>query len=279
MCSTSCSMVSAWSGNPRAAERETSAAVLEMFGGSSGSVQAEAKSVFDALFRTGNKGDAESCSEVGCWAHARRRDWEAAVAKSSAAREARARIGRIFQLDATWKDRPHGESRRLRQTHLKPHVEASLEWATVEFEKVRNVRGALRDALGYTARPRGPLTAFLNDGRLEMTNNSSERELRLIAAGRKAGLFCGSDSHAQSAAEIMSLIASAKLHKLDPGLYLREVIRVLPHWPKDRDLELSPRHWAATRARLSVRQLANELGPLDVPDQPAEAAAEECAAG
>ncbi len=167
-----------------------------------------------------------------------------------AAREARARIGRIFELDPTWTDRPHGESRRLRQTHLEPHVEASLEWATVE-----------------------------NDGGLETTNDSSERELRLIAAGRKAGLFCGSDCHAQSAAEIMSLVASAKLHKLDPGLYLREVIRGLPHWPKDRDLELSPRHWAATRTRLSVRQLANELGPLDVPDQPAEAAAEECAAG
>ncbi len=56
----------------------------------------------------------------------------------------------------------------------------------------------------------------------------------------------------------MSLVASAKLHKLDPGLYLREVIRGLPHWPKDRDLELSPRHWAATRARLSVRQLAQD---------------------
>ncbi|MSP26710.1 MAG: transposase domain-containing protein, partial [Myxococcales bacterium] len=74
------------------------------------------------------------------------------------------------------------------------------------------------------------------------------------------------------------LVASAKLHKLDPELYLREVIRVLPHWPKDRDLELRSKYWAATRARLNVRQLANELGPLDVPDQPAEAAAEECAA-
>ncbi|MSP71845.1 MAG: hypothetical protein EXR76_06640 [Myxococcales bacterium] len=75
---------------------------------------------------------------------------------------------------------------RARQTHLKPHVEAFLEWATVEFEKVKNVRGALRDALGYTVRQRGPLTAFLNDGRLEMTNNSSERELRLIAALHEA---------------------------------------------------------------------------------------------
>ena len=215
---------------------------------------------------------------MGCWAHARRKYWEAAVAKFSVAREALARIGRIFELDATWKDRPHGEIRHLRQTHLKPHVEAFLEWAIVEFEKVKSVRGTLRDALGYTVRQRGPLTAFLNDGRLEMTNNISERELRLIAAGRKAWLFCGSDSHAQSAAEIMSLVASAKLHKLDPELYLREVIRVLPHWPKDRYLELSPKYWAATRARLNLRQLANELGPLDVPDQPAKAAAEECAA-
>jgi transposase len=253
--------------------RETSAAVLEMFKGYSGYVQADAKSVFDALFR-----DDGERAEVGCWAHARRKYWEAAVAKSEVAREALARIARIFELDAAWKGRPPNEIRQLRQTHLRPHVEVFLNWAQEEFAKVESVRGALRDALGYTVRQRGPLTEFLADGRLEMTNNGSERALRPIASGRKAWLFCGSDDHAESAAELMSLIASAKLHRLDPERYLRDVIRVLPHWPRDRHLELSPKHWAATRARLNQAQLANDLGPLDVPEPPAEPAAEEPAA-
>ena len=112
-----------------------------------------------------------------------------------------------------------------------------------------------------------------------MTNNRSERGLRNIASGRKAWLFCGSDQHADSAAQLMSLIASAKLHKLDPELYLRDIIRVLPHWPKDHDryLELSPKYWAATRARLDPAQLVADFGPLDVPD-PLPAAPEEKAA-
>ena len=263
------------------AERETSEVVLKMFRSYEGYVQADAKSVFDVLFRTKGKKaeDDEPRTEVGCWAHSRRKYWEAALAKFAVAREALARISRIFELDAGWKDRPPSEIRHLRHLHLRPHVEAFLAWAQAEFEKVKSIRGALRDALGYTVRQRGPLVAFLEDGRLEMTNNRSERGLRNIASGRKAWLFCGSDQHADSAAQLMSLIASAKLHKLDPELYLRDIIRVLPHWPKDHDryLELSPKYWAATRARLDPAQLVADFGPLDVPD-PLPAAPEEKAA-
>lgn len=106
---------------------------------------------------------------------------------------------------------------------------------------------------------------FLDEGRLLLENNRSERELRRIAVGRKAFLFVGSDDHAESAGHLYSLIASARLHRLDPEAYLREVIRVLPHWPRERQLELAPKYWAATRARLDPVQLGRELGDLTVP--------------
>ena len=252
---------------------ETSAAVAEMFKGYAGYVQADAKNVFDVLFLPDSKArvDDEKRDEVGCWSHARRKFWEAAVAKFDVGREGLRRIGRIFELDASWRDRPPNDIKRLRQVHLRIHVEAFFEWAAAELKAVDAIRGLLRDALGYVVRQRGPLTAFLGDGRLEMTNNRSERGLRGIAVGRKNWLFCGSDGHAEAAANIMSLIASAKLNKLDPELYLRELIRVLPTWPKDRHLELAPRFWAATRARLDTKQLADEYGPLTVPDQVAGA--------
>ena len=64
-----------------------------------------------------------------------------------------------------------------------------------------------------------------------MTNNHSERQLRRVACGRKAWLFVGSDDHGQATGNLLTLIASARLHKLDPELYLRDVFRVLPHWP------------------------------------------------
>jgi transposase len=249
------------------AEKETSATVGALFKGFTGYVQADAKSVYDALFREPDGDDPPDGvrHEVGCWSHARRKFWESACAKSEVAREGLYRLRRIFDLDATWSGRPHAEIRRLRDAHLRPHVDDFFAWVAAEYEKVEHQRGLLRNALGYAHRQKHALTRFLDDGRLVLTNNDSERQLRRIAVGRKAWLFVGSDDHGESAGHLFTLIASARLHRLDPESYLRDLIRVLPHWPRDRYLELAPKHWAQTRARLDSAQLERELGDLSVP--------------
>jgi hypothetical protein len=61
---------------------------------------------------------------------------------------------------------------------------------------------------------------------------------------------------------------SARLHKLDPEVYLRDVFRVLPHWPRSRHLELAPRYWRITRARLDRKELDREVGWLTLPELP-----------
>jgi len=43
------------------------------------------------------------------------------------------------------------------------------------------------------------------------------------------------------------------------------MIRVMPHWPRERYLELAPKYWTATRARLDPAELAREVGELTVP--------------
>jgi transposase len=78
-------------------------------------------------------------------------------------------------------------------------------------------------------------------------------------------LFFGSDDHASAAANLLSLIASSELHRLDPETYLAEILHVLPFWPRDRYLELAPKYWTATRARIPAAQLAVEIGPITVP--------------
>jgi transposase len=256
--------------------KETSAVVGELFRGFTGYVQADAKSVYDILFRPpeqrGPPDDADVDRavrhEVGCWSHLRTKFWEAAITKDVVAREGLARIRRIFEHDRSWRDRPPVEIKALRDLHLRPHVDAFFAWVAVEYEKVKARRGFLRTALGYAQRQQGPLTRFFDDGRLRLTNNHSERELRRVAVGRKAWLFVGSDDHGQAAGNLLTLIASARLHGLNPEAYLRDVFRVFPHWPRDRYLELCPRDWRATRARLDAAQLEAELGPLDVPPPP-----------
>lgn len=74
-----------------------------------------------------------------------------------------------------------------------------------------------------------------------------------------------SDTHAEGAAAIFSVIASCRLHSLDPEQYLDEVLRVLPYWPKERMLELAPKHWAATRAKLRADELDAPLCPFTIP--------------
>jgi transposase len=253
--------------------KETSAAVGEMFRGYSGYIQADAKSVYDFLFRPPEQRvplDDEATDdavrlELGCWSHVRTKFWEAAITKDVVAREGLARIRRIFELDRAWKKKPPAEIKALRDEHLRPHVDAFFVWVDAEYDRVRSQRGFLRTALGYAHRQHGPLTRFFDDGRLRLDNNASERALRKIAVGRKAWLFVGSDDHAQAAGNLMTLIASARLHGLDPELYLRDVFRVFPYWPRDRYLELAPKYWLATRARLDLVELEAELGHLTVP--------------
>jgi transposase len=247
--------------------KHTREAVCEMFRGYSGTIQADASAIYDALYR-GEAVDDESPAplEVGCWSHGRRKFWEAAVCKHALGREGLVRIGAMFERDKKLSGLPPDKKKRLRQQTVRPLVDDFFEWARQRFEEHKHERGRVSQALGYALRQEAALRRFLEDGRLEMTNNRAERALRSpIAIGRKAWLFFGSDDHAHAAANLFSLLASCRLHGLDPEAYLRDILRVMPYWPRDRYLELAPRYWLQTRARLDPVVLAREVGPIAVP--------------
>ncbi|HET9934043.1 MAG TPA: transposase [Polyangiaceae bacterium] len=110
--------------------------------------------------------------------------------------------------------------------------------------------------------------ALLRNGRLVLSNNWAERAIKPVATGRKAWLFCGSDDHAKSAATLFSLVGSARLHGLDPEEYLRCLIRLVPLWPPERMLELSPLLLKRTRERLDADALSAEFGSIRIPAEP-----------
>ncbi len=246
--------------------KHTSAAVCEMFRGFSGYVQADAHAIYDALFRGDAVDDAkEAPTEVACWSHLRRRFWEAAVCGFLVGREGLLRIRKLYGLDQAWADLPPAARLEKRRVVLKPFVDEFFEWARAQNDLTSLERGVVNKALGYALRQELALRRFLEDGRLRMDNNQSENALRVVASGRKAWLFFGSDDHAEAAANLYSLIAGCKLHGIDPERYLAEVIRVMPYWPRDRYLELAPAYWACTRERLDPAELALELGHVTVP--------------
>jgi hypothetical protein len=248
--------------------KHTSAAVCEMFRGFTGYIQADAHAIYDAIFRGEARASPEDKlpQEVGCWSHCRRKAWEAAVVtKDAAAREAMWRMHKLFDLEEQWARLAPAQRHERRQRVSRPLLDDFFAWAAVQYARVKDTRGLVATAFGYAVRQEAALRRFLDDGRLPMTNNHSERALRGIAAGRRVWLFFASDDHASAAANLFSLIASCELHQLDPETYLAEIIHVLPYWPRDRYLELAPKYWAATRARIPAAELAVEIGPITVP--------------
>lgn len=81
---------------------------------------------------------------------------------------------------------------------------------------------------------------FLTDGSIEIDNNIAERSIRCIAVGRSNWLFAGSDNGGESAANIYSLIESAKVNGIEPWEYLKYILSVISDYKANRLAELLP---------------------------------------
>ena len=85
---------------------------------------------------------------------------------------------------------------------------------------------------------------FLDDGRVPVHNNTSERLLRGPVVGRKNWLFAGSEGGAETAAVCFSVVASCMMVGIDPYEYIRDVLSLLPDAKPARLRMLTPRAWA-----------------------------------
>jgi hypothetical protein len=113
----------------------------------------------------------------------------------------------------------------------------------------RSTRGGLAEAIRYTLTRWIALCRFLDDGRIEIDNNTVERAIRPIALGRKNHLFAGSDGGAARWAIVASLLATAKLNDVEPFAYLKDVLeRLSDGHPMCQIDELLPWKWASLKA-------------------------------
>jgi transposase len=136
------------------------------------------------------------------------------------------RVRAIYAADRVVQRAPATERTALRDQHVRPLVDDFFAWvhATRPITAGRNLA---TKALGYAANQEAELRRILERGELPLDNTRAERALRKIVVGRKAWMFYGSDTHAEAAAAIFSVIASCRLHGLDPFQYLEEILRVL----------------------------------------------------
>lgn len=162
---------------------------------------------------------------VGCWAHARRKFDEALQTLPKEKRqESPAATGecyctRLFQLEQSLADLTPEERYNKRLKLEKPVLDALLAWANESSAKTAP-KSALGKALHYLREQWPYLVRYLEDGRLELSNNRAERSIKPFVMGRKNWLFSNTPAGAQSSAVIYSLIETAKENGLDPYRYL-----------------------------------------------------------
>lgn len=245
-------------------EKHTQEFVKKLFGGFTGYLQSDASNVYDILDRGPPNENDESVTLVGCWAHCRRYFFEAAICKHSIGVQGLLRIRAIYAADDAFRKLPPAKRKLMRDEHVRPLIDSFFEWARATRNATQG-RSLATKALGYAFNQEKELRRVLDDGRLPLDNTRSERSLRKIVVGRKNWMFYGSDTHAESAAAIFSLIASCRLHRIDPEQYLDEILRVLPYWPKDRYLELAPHRWQHTRTKLRADELDAPLCSFTIP--------------
>ena len=167
---------------------------------------------------------------VGCFAHCRRKFEEARQAlpkgkRSPTAEEGVAFCTKLFQLEAQFKDLSPTERKQKRLEQEKPVLDAMFAWAETRNAAPKSKLGI---ALTYLKNQKPNLTAYLLDGRIEISNNRAERSIKPFVISRKNFLFSNTPSGAESSAVLFSLIETAKENGLDPFRYLTWVFSEAP---------------------------------------------------
>src|SRR4051795_4510292 len=209
--------------------------------GYAGLMQADAYAGFGRLYEANRKGGP--IIEAACWAHGRRKFFDLArLSKAPIAAEAVMRVDVLFAIEREINRLPAQERLRVRQERSRPLIDELEVWLREQRAKLSRNNDTTK-AINYCLSRWDAFSRFLDYGRLCMSNNAAERELRAVAIGRKNWTFAGSDEGGRRAAAIYTLIATAKLNDIDPQAWLADVLARLPDHPAKRIHELLPWNW------------------------------------
>jgi transposase len=181
-----------------------------------------------------------------CWAHVRRKFYDlAAAGPAPIATEALNRIQKLYEIETEIRGQTPDARQAARHLHTRPILEAFEPWLRARLETVSQ-KSKLAEAIRYALSRWEGLTLFLDDGRIEIDNNTVERAIRPLALNRKNALFAGSDGGAEHWAVLATLIETAKLNAIDPEAYLTDVITRIVQGHRQSQIDaLMPWNYAA----------------------------------
>ena len=234
--------------------------------GYTGILQVDRYAGFNELFKDGWSG--QPMTRANCWAHGRREFFKlvdvAGQLKrkngkkpviSPLAMDALERIDRIFDVEREINGKTADERLAARQERVAPLVGELETWMREQRAQLSR-HDAVAKAINYFFNDWPGFTNFLSDGRICLTNNCAERQVRGIARGRKAWLFVGSDRGGERAAMLYSLIQTCRLNDVDPLVWLTDVLTRIAELPQGRVHELLPWEWKKLRDQATLAQAA-----------------------
>ncbi|WP_158620058.1 IS66 family transposase [Corallococcus sicarius] len=216
---------------------------LDVLGGMRGALVVDAYTGYNAVTLP------EGRVRVGCWAHVRRRFFDA-LPTAPEAREALDFILALYRVEAEARDAGLVRTdahRALRQQKSAPVLAALRAW--LEEQAPRHLpKGPLGQALSYARKQWDALTRSVSDARLPLDNNRSEAALRKAALGRKNFLFVGHEAAGENLAGLYALVATCEANGVNPEDYLADVLLRVQTHPNERIGELLPHEWKRLRA-------------------------------
>jgi transposase len=182
----------------------------------------------------------ENTVHCACWSHMKRKYSDALPKtdlKDSKAAQGIAFCDKLFILERDFKDLSPEERLKQRHEKSKPVLDAYFAWVAT----VNPLAGCkLAEAITYARNQREPLSAFLLDGRIEISTNRIENHIRPFAYGRRSWLFADTVAGAKASAVAYSIIETARANGLNPYQYLLYLFTELPTFlTKDPKADLS----------------------------------------
>ena len=188
-------------------------------------------------------GASVGVTHLGCMAHARRKFIDAQKVmpskkgKVSKADVAVEMIAVLYRIEAGINDKTATERYSVRQQKSIPQLDKIRAWLDKALENTLP-KGKAGVAIAYMHKNWKKLTAYTQDGRLNIDNNPVENAIRPFAIGRKNWMFSDSQRGAKASAMYYSIIETAKANGLEPFMYLRALFTQLPSCKTVEDYEL-----------------------------------------
>ena len=185
---------------------------------------------------------------VGCWAHARRKFFDAMGTAPRSANFILRLIGQLYHYEQQW-TQAGARGPALRAALRCGHFGLTLALLKKSTERLRArslPQSPLGQACGYLLNHWAPLIAHLQHGQTQLDTNAIENAIRPSALGKKNWLFIGHPDAGDRAAVLYSLLGTCRRYGHNPHDYLKDVLTRLPAMTNQDDLRpLLPRHWKA----------------------------------